>query len=161
LQHENFGSGAMSNSSKKIARFFVDTYDHIKKKFSVDDFRHYLLTPKDLTKWVFGVMRYEAQGAEALVEIITYEGFRLFRDRLVNNESRQMLDQLMYSQLRDHLKYGNTLGHIFFLSKVSTVNPVFQGYKTLGRLEKDDFITTIKDTIKSYEREFKGKPVLD
>ena len=155
LSHENFGSGAMGNSSKKIARFCVDTYENIKQKFSVDDHRHYLLTPKELTKWIFGIMRYEAAGAEALVEILTYEAFRLFRDRLVNIESRQSLDQLVYNQLRTNLKYGNTIGSIYFLSKVSNVTPIFAGYKTLGRLEKDDLEATIKETIKSYEREFK------
>jgi len=156
LGHENFGNGAMVNSSKKIARFCVDTYENVKQKFSVDDHRHYLLTPKELTKWIMGAMRYEAQGAEALVEVLAYEAFRLFRDRLVNIESRQALDQLIYNQLRTHLKYGNTIGNISFLSKISTVKPIFPGYNTLGRLEKDDLIQTIKETIKSYEREFKG-----
>ena len=101
-------------------------------------------------------MRYEAQGAEALVEVLAYEGFRLFRDRLVNIESRQALDQLIYNQLRNHLKYGQTIGDVFFLSKVSTVKPIFPGYTTLGRLEKKDLESAIKGTIKSYEREFKG-----
>ena len=121
LQHENYGSGAMGNSSKKIARFCVDTYENIKQKFSVDDHRHYLLTPKELTRWIMGIMRYEAQGAESLVEVLVYEAFRLFRDRLVNIESKQALDQMIYNQLRNHLKYGQTLGNIYFLSKVSTV----------------------------------------
>ena len=102
-------------------------------------------------------MRYEAQGAEPLVEVLTYEAFRLFRDRLVNIESRQALDQLVYGQLRNHLKYGQTIGNISFLSKISTIPPIFPGYTTLGRLEKEDLEQTIKDTIKSYEREFKGK----
>lgn len=160
LQHENFGSGAMSNSSKKIAKFCVDTYENIKQKFSVDDHRHYLLTPKELSKWVLGIMRYEAPGAEALVEVLIYEAFRLFRDRLVNPESKAALDQLLYNQLRTHLKYGQTLGSIYFLSKVSTVPPVFPGYKTLGRLEKPDLEQTIRDTIKSYEREFKELDII-
>jgi len=160
LSHENYGNGAMTNSSKKISRFCVDTYENVKKRFSVDDHRHYLLTPKELTKWVMGVMRYEAQGAEALVEVLTYEAFRLFRDRLVNIESKQALDQLVYNQLRNHLKYGQTIGSLSFLSKVSTVSTIFPGYKTLGRLEKTDLEQTIKDTIKSYEREFKGNIIV-
>lgn len=100
-------------------------------------------------------MRYEAHGAEALVEVLTYEAFRLFRDRLVNIESKQTLDQLIYTQLRNHLKYGNTIGSIFYLSKVSSIKPIFPGYKTLGRLEKVDLEATLRNTIKSYEREFK------
>lgn len=160
LSHANFGSGAMSNSSKKIARFCVDTYENVKQKFSVDDYRHYLQTPKELTKWIFGLMRYEAQGAESLVEVLTYEAFRLFRDRLVNIESRQAMDQLIYNQLRNNLKYGQTIGNIFFLSKVSNVNPIFSGTKTLGRIEKTDLEATLKATIKSYEREYKDLNVI-
>ena len=64
LSHTNYGKGEMSKSSKKVARFMVETYDSIKQKFSVDEYRHYLITPRELTTWAFNLMRYEAPTAE-------------------------------------------------------------------------------------------------
>lgn len=37
-------------------------------------------------------MRYEAPAAENLVEILVYEASRIFKDRLVDNESKQSFD---------------------------------------------------------------------
>jgi len=37
----------------------VDVYDNVKKKFSVDDQRHYMFNPRDLTQWAVGMLRYE------------------------------------------------------------------------------------------------------
>ena len=31
----------------------------VRQKFSVDDFSHYLFTPRDLTRWVLGLLRYD------------------------------------------------------------------------------------------------------
>ena len=78
----------MAKSCKKVAWFMVETYEQVKQKFSVDEYWHYLITPWELTSWAFNIMRYEAPGAEQLVEILVYEGFRIFWDRLVDNESK-------------------------------------------------------------------------
>ena len=78
----------MAGSSKKIARFIVDSFANIKQKFSVDEHRHYLFTPREITEWVFGLMRYEAENAQALIEALVYESMRIFKDRLVNRESK-------------------------------------------------------------------------
>jgi dynein heavy chain 2 len=54
----------------------------IKAKFTVDDQRHYLFSPKHLTQWVFGLLRYEFSAGDALVPWMN-EARRLFRDVLV------------------------------------------------------------------------------
>ena len=105
-------------------------------------------------------MRYEAQGAEALVEDFTYESFRLFKDRLVNIESKQALDQFVYTQLRNHLKYGQTIRNVYFLSKISSVASMFSGQVTLWRIDKAELEATIKETIKSYEIEYNNLDII-
>jgi len=45
-------------------------------------------------------MRYEAPGAEQLVEILVYEGSKIFKDRLVDLESKQNFDQILFSSLK-------------------------------------------------------------
>ena len=44
----------------------------MKGKFSVDEHRHYLLTPRDLTAWVRGLLRYELE-SENVLDCIAYE----------------------------------------------------------------------------------------
>lgn len=44
----------------------------VKKKFSVDEHRHYLLTPRDLTAWVKGLLRYELS-SENILDCVAYE----------------------------------------------------------------------------------------
>ena len=41
-------------------------------KFSVDDHRHYLFTPRELTKWIMGLFYYDL-GKEELLDVFAYE----------------------------------------------------------------------------------------
>ena len=66
----------------------VETYEQVKQKFSVDDYWHYLVTPWELTSWAFNIMWYEAPAAENLVEILVYEASKIFKDWLVDQESK-------------------------------------------------------------------------
>lgn len=59
LVNPEFAGGTMANSSKKLAQFLVDLYANVRQKFSVDDHRHYLFTPRDITSLVFNLLRYE------------------------------------------------------------------------------------------------------
>ncbi len=36
---------------------FSQVYDQLRAQFTVDDYGHYLFTPRDLTKWVMGLLR--------------------------------------------------------------------------------------------------------
>ena len=110
--------------------------------------------------WIFGLMRYEAQGAGALVEVRTYESFRLFKDRLVNIQNKQAQNQLVYTQFRNHLKYWQTIGNVYFFSKISSVALMFSRQVTLGGIDKAELETTTKETIKSYEREYKDLDII-
>lgn len=40
----------------------------MQSKFSVDDHSHYLFTPRDLTKWVLGLLRYDLE-SQSLFEV--------------------------------------------------------------------------------------------
>ena len=61
-----YGGGQEDNRTK-LANTMVELYEQVTGKFSVDDHRHYLFTPRDLTAWVQGLMRYDAS-AEAVLE---------------------------------------------------------------------------------------------
>ncbi len=43
---------------RKLAQCTVEVYARAKQAFSVDDQRHYLFTPRDMTRWAAGLLRY-------------------------------------------------------------------------------------------------------
>jgi len=75
------------------------------RKFSIDEHRHYLFTPRDITTMIFSMLRYEIPEAQALIEILIYESNRVFRDRLVDRENKKKFDNILYAGLKNHLKY--------------------------------------------------------
>ena len=42
-----------------LAESMVRLYSQLKSKFTVDDYSHYVFTPRDLTAWVLALMRYD------------------------------------------------------------------------------------------------------
>ena len=42
-----------------LAGSMVQVYEQLKARFTVDDYSHYLFTPRDLTHWVLGLLRYD------------------------------------------------------------------------------------------------------
>ena len=59
LSDKHFGGGSLGGSAKRLATFMLEIYGQVRQKFSVDDHRHYLFTPREITAWVFGLMRYD------------------------------------------------------------------------------------------------------
>ena len=105
LSHPRFGNGQMANSSKRLSTFLIDVYTQVKARFSVDEYRHYLFTPRDITTMIFSMLRYEIPEAQALIEVLIYESNRVFRDRLVDREAKKKFDNILYAALKNHLKY--------------------------------------------------------
>lgn len=84
----------------------VQVYEQVRSKFTVDDYGHYLFTPRDLTQWVLSLLRYDlASGAnentsDQVLEICCYEAHRLFRDRIVGQDNLQRFDSILMSVVR-------------------------------------------------------------
>ena len=78
----------------------------MKAKFTVDDYGHYLFTPRDLTKWVMSLLRYDLASAkndstsDHVLEIWAYEAHRLFRDRMVGEDALSKFDNILLSVVR-------------------------------------------------------------
>ena len=108
----------MANSSKKLAQFLIDLYSKVRQRFSIDDHRHYLFTPRDVTGLIFNLLRYEIQEAQGLIETLVYESSRIFKDRLVDKESKMQFDKILYGLLQSHLRYKDQLRDTYFISKV-------------------------------------------
>ncbi len=87
----------------------------VRAKFSVDEHSHYLFTPRDLTQWVLGMMRYELDsgssevGTETVLKIWAYEASRQFRDKLVGNDAQSRFDSILGGALQSDWNAGHLL----------------------------------------------------
>lgn len=133
----------------------------IKSKFRVDDFSHYIFTPRDLTNWVLGIIRYDipATGdkADQLLEVVSYQAKRLFKDRLVGKESRDQFDGIVISALRNDWnfniesqksKYYVTWGSTIASSDQSDLNRSFG--RPLGFIDVDDLKNIVRKGLISF-----------
>jgi len=46
-------------STQQLAATMVTMYELLRKHFTVDQKSHYLFTPRDLTQWILGLLRYD------------------------------------------------------------------------------------------------------
>jgi hypothetical protein len=85
-----------------------------------------------------------------------YESSRIYRDRLVDTESGKRFDNVLYTLLKNHLKYPNRLQDTYFLSKVVQGIPsLLKGLPSMGKIMRKDYTTMIDTAMRAYEREFK------
>ncbi|KAM6946318.1 LOW QUALITY PROTEIN: cytoplasmic dynein 2 heavy chain 1 [Aplochiton taeniatus] len=107
LQQSLGSQAAWANSGKthQLAGSLVQVYEQVKAKFTVDDHSHYLFTPCVLTQWVLSLLRYDLTAAQCTVthsvlEVVSYEARRLFRDRLVSSKDQHAFDNILSSVVR-------------------------------------------------------------
>jgi dynein heavy chain 2 len=79
-------SESLAKSKGTLAKFLIAAYSDTRQKFSVDEHRHYLFTPRDLTGVVFNLLRYAIASPQELIEVLIYELQRAFKDRLVDKD---------------------------------------------------------------------------
>jgi len=98
--------------------FTPKMYQKTREKYTVDDQRHYLFTPRDVTALVKNICRYDLT-AEDLLDVIMHEANRMFRDRLVGADSMSRFDQMLSQLLRSQFKHSSTITNVFFTSITS------------------------------------------
>lgn len=95
-----------------LASSMIRVYLQIQSKFNRDMYGHYLFTPRELTNWCLSFMRYNLNdfkdntSVEPLLEIWTYEAFRIFQDRLVDNEAREQFETIISNVLQEDWRTG-------------------------------------------------------
>ncbi|EDO38992.1 predicted protein [Nematostella vectensis] len=173
-----------------LAGSMVFVYDQIRAKFTVDDYSHYLFTPRDLTNWVLSLLRYDLDpgssdsSANLLLEVWAYEARRLFRDRLVGKQGLDRFDSILASQLRSDWSVSfDRLETTYFVTwgahtampanpapgeegKADGGAPVLSSGalppygRKLGKLETSDFKQVISKGLKTYARENRELDIL-
>ena len=143
--------------------FFLDDSLQIRTKFTVDDYPHYIFTPRDLTNWVLGLIRYDipstGSSAEQLLQVIAYQAKRLFRDRLVGKDNCNRFDGIVSSALRNDWNFSpeNTKSQ-HFVTWGSAIAPSDQTElkkafgRPLGLIAIEDFRDIVRKGLISFGR---------
>ena len=148
-----------------LATSMVSLYAQVKAAFSVDDFSHYLFTPRDLTRWCRGMLRYrleEESGSGSpgpVLQVWAYEAARLFRDKLVGDQDQARFDSALSGVLRSDWggaevssrspTYWVTAGVAG--SSAGSEMPVFG--RGLGRLGREDWAASVQRARTVFQRE--------
>ncbi|CAF0723119.1 unnamed protein product [Rotaria sordida] len=155
-----------SSSGKihQLALSMIHIYNELRSRFNQDTHSHYLFTPRDLTRWCLSLLRYDFSSikndatAENLLEIWTYEAFRLFKDRLVGHDAQEKFDQIIDKTLKSDWA-SNALGSLKDSYFVSWVNS--SGRRTLppagrvlSRVSSKELIPYIERGAARYRAEY-------
>ncbi|KAF1791084.1 P-loop containing nucleoside triphosphate hydrolase [Phytophthora cactorum] len=151
-----------SSNRDRLAKSMVEVYDTVKTKFSVDEQRHYLFTPRDLTKWVFALVRYDLEHEDVL-DALAHEARRLFRDRLVDNEAKSKFDGILNSVWKQQWRHAAKLQDVYFSSlhcRSSEAGAATVTAASLQRIASDEFSQVVTQGMVLYEREEKDLHML-
>jgi dynein heavy chain 2 len=129
-------------SSRSFATLFVEIYSAVKKNFTVDEHRHYSITPKSLLEIFKNLTLYETQDAGALVESLVYE-FGCWRCRLVGADKKAKFDQLLSALVKNQFKTAPKNDLLFSYLSGKYV-----------RVKREDYVGVVKSTLVLYEREY-------
>jgi len=97
----NLGNSVIKKLSSSIVEFYLE----IKSIYKLDEQRHYIFTPRDLTTFITNLIRYEVKDNTTLIEVLGYELIRVFKDRLVSKENLSKFDKILYALLKKLATY--------------------------------------------------------
>ncbi|MCP3685863.1 MAG: hypothetical protein GY861_24715, partial [bacterium] len=130
-------------------------YNQVKQTFLAEENRQYIYTPRDLSKWLIGMLHYEIKSREELLEVWGYEGMRVFRDKLINNEHKSKFDRFLITEL-NKFKIGQlNFSDIIYTSFSAGYSPILTGNSLLQKMEKEEFIDALEKGKTVYERDNK------
>ena len=161
LAASNLANFSKPKDRLKFAGTLVEIYEKVKTSFLVDDARHYLFTPRDLSAWVKNLLRYDLAN-EDFLEVVIYEGSRIFRDRMVDADSEAKLDTIVGTTFRSKWNNIPSLAGIHFTTLAST--PITGARcaerrndsisaPLLVRIGTADFVACVEKGLEYYQRE--------
>jgi dynein heavy chain 2 len=109
----------LHKSKTKLTQTILKIFQGVKAKFNVDEQRHYLFTPREVSSLVYSLLRYRCNGAQELIETLIYEAQRVFKDRLVDKESKKRFDNILYKEMKQNLNWGDRITNQYYISLVA------------------------------------------
>ncbi|XP_043928516.1 cytoplasmic dynein 2 heavy chain 1 isoform X1 [Protopterus annectens] len=159
----------------QLSGSLVQVYEQVRAKFTVDDYSHYLFTPRILTQWVLGLLRYDLttgssqNDVDNMLEVVAFEASRLFRDRIVGTKNINSFDNILSSVIRgdwgsDVLDGMSDCFYVTWGASHETVLAPGQSLpphgKPLGRMNSSDLREVIQKGIIQYGRDNRELDIL-
>ncbi|GMT01201.1 hypothetical protein PENTCL1PPCAC_23375, partial [Pristionchus entomophagus] len=133
-----------------IGSMMVNIFSQVKTTFKSTEHPHYVFTPKDLTKWIVSLMRYElTSDPEVVQKALLYESQRIFGDRLVSTDDKQRFDNILMEEARAGSKKDDSV----FASQSLAVHTKDSIGIPLVNIPSVDYESTLKKTVNRYEFE--------
>lgn len=152
-----------SNASKvrSLSNCMIKLYEEVKGTFTVDDYSHYLFTPRDLTAWINALLRYDlTAGAEDrpdyVLKIWIYEAQRLFRDKLATEEHRAKFDGILNNVLRSDwsIHFMDEMNDLYFRAESGSAgSPLPVHGRLLSQMNADDLTVIIEKALVQFSRD--------
>jgi dynein heavy chain 2 len=159
----NYASDAQR---RQLADTVLDVYEQVTHTFSADDHRHYKFTPRTITEWIQALHRYDLHAVD-LVEALSYEAARTFRDRLVGADAANRFDGLVSNVFRAHWRVDGLgpeggAGRVFTTWAVPADErtDTFGVAEAMAAMPADGFEEHVRSKLLSYEREVKELNIL-
>ncbi|GMR54221.1 hypothetical protein PMAYCL1PPCAC_24416, partial [Pristionchus mayeri] len=133
-----------------IGSMMVNIFSQVKTTFKSTEYPHYVFTPKDLTKWIVSLMRYElTSDPEFVQKVLIYESQRIFGDRLVSIDDKHRFDNILMEEARAGSKKDDSV----FASQSLAVHTKDSVGIPLVSIQSADYESTLKKVVNRYEFE--------
>ena len=159
-------------AQRRLTTTLVDVYEKVRAKLSVDEHRHYLFCPRDITQWLFGLLRYDL-ARENVLTVLLYEARRLVGDRLVDATATRTFETIVATALRQQWKYEEKEEQAAYFSSMAALSdnagagtsaePAATSRELgppLERVTAADFKEIVSEGLRSYERDYKSLRML-
>ena len=153
LSSENLAQA--TDMSKVLANASISLYSAVKQKFTFDSYHHYIFTPRDVSNWLIGLLRYECKDKEEIITAWSYEAMRTFKDKLVGNDSKSTFDKMLAMELTK-ISSSVQLKSKIDLAKINSLlftSLSSQTSSALIPISKEDYIDLLKKGKMIYERD--------
>ncbi|TPX45912.1 hypothetical protein SeLEV6574_g03556 [Synchytrium endobioticum] len=135
----------------RLTKTVVRVYDQAVTMFTGPQI---VLSPRDLTRWVFNLSRYSIandNAVEGLLEAVVSEGLRIFGDRLPSREDKFKYQSLLLDSIRADWSYdaSKCLAAVYSLP-----NRSIQTNSMLQQMSMNDYRVVMEKEISLYERDY-------
>ena len=139
---------------KQVATTMVEVLERTYEEITTKDNQLYVFSPKTLSLWSDGLLRYESESKDFLSYFV-HEAYRQFSDRLVDENDKKKFQDILKSVMYKNWGYSfKNDFNIFYTAIEKKYEPGLTTFpRCLRPLYPDLFLKVVEDGIKYFQRE--------
>ncbi|KAJ3658130.1 hypothetical protein Zmor_009888 [Zophobas morio] len=149
----------------KLAATIISIYDKIRGVFLATNYKHYDFSPHDLTNWCSSILRYkdtlQTESEHPLLEIMCYEATIQFGDKLVGEEDRHKLTNIINEVFK--VQWGVITITKDVQTQFYVPSPQYSSHSDtipLQKLNEEEWSATVRKGMVQYGREGQDLDIL-